>query len=163
MKNHSVGHEMGDLGPPAQINDLRHHSLNEILKANMEIMKPTNHHHDPHHYLGFGHHSMAMDCGGLSGSGQLMAGNDNNNNHHSGGSRSDSNNNHSHGPANSATSAAAGAAGRAGSGSNSNNDCDDDLSKNQLILIDDERSSIHDDDDVSSNPCTNPYDFPLIA
>ncbi|XP_039434873.1 transcription factor AP-2-epsilon isoform X1 [Culex pipiens pallens] len=147
MKNHSVGHEMGDLGPPAQINDLRHHSLNEILKANMEIMKPTNHHHDPHHYLGFGHHSMAMDCGGLSGSGQLMAGNDNNNNHHSGSSRSDSNNNHSHGPANSATSAAAGAAGRAGSGSNSNNDCDDDLSKNQLILIDDERSSIHDDDD----------------
>lgn len=164
MKNHSVGHEMGDLGPPAQINDLRHHSLNEILKANMEIMKPTNHHHDPHHYLGFGHHSMAMDCGGLSGSGQLMAGNDNNNNH-SGSSRSDSNNNHSHGPANSATSAAAGSAGRAGSGSNSNNDCDDDLSKNQLILIDDERSSIHDDDDVSSNPfaCTNPYDFPLIA
>lgn len=145
MKSHELGAELG----PAQINDLRHHSLNEILKSNMEIMKPLNHHHhphllhhDPHHFGGGHHHQLGgpMDLNSVSVVGnQLMAGNDNNNNSTSTSSRNDTNNN----------LASMTGSRSSGSGGNSNNDCDDDLSKNQLILIDDERSSIHDDDDVS--------------
>ncbi|XP_021706187.1 transcription factor AP-2-epsilon isoform X1 [Aedes aegypti] len=143
MKSHELGAELG----PAQINDLRHHSLNEILKSNMEIMKPLNHHHhphllhhDPHHFGGGHHHQLGgpMDLNSVSVVGnQLMAGNDSNNNSTSTSSRNDTNNN----------LASMTGSRSSGSGGNSNNDCDDDLSKNQLILIDDERSSIHDDDD----------------
>ncbi|XP_062563598.1 transcription factor AP-2-epsilon isoform X1 [Armigeres subalbatus] len=143
MKSHELAAELG----PAQINDLRHHSLNEILKSNMEIMKPLNHHHlhhhDPHHF-GAGHHhqlggSMDLNSVVVVGS-QLMTVNDSNNNSTTTSSRNDTNNNLTAGRAN-------GGGSSRGSGGNSNNDCDDDLSKNQLILIDDERSSMHDDDD----------------
>ncbi|XP_062712055.1 transcription factor AP-2-epsilon isoform X1 [Aedes albopictus] len=157
MKSHELAAELG----PAQITDLRHHSLNEILKSNMEIMKPLNHHHhhhlhhlDPHHFGGGGghhHHQLGggpMDLNSVVvGNHQLMAGgvgggSDSNNNSTTISSRNDTNNNLA-----SMTAAAAGRSSSGSGGGNSNNDCDDDLSKNQLILIDDERSSIHDDDD----------------
>ncbi|XP_035899033.1 transcription factor AP-2-epsilon isoform X1 [Anopheles stephensi] len=162
-------HQQHDPGQ-IQITDLRHQSLNEILKSNMEIMKPSGHHdHDHHHHHqhalhtlhhGYDDHHPGMDCTELIGT----AG-DNNNNR-----RSDSNNNHAaettvtssqhqqqqlsqrgiaHGgshatPGTTTSSGTAGATGAA----NSVGDCDDDLSKSQLILIDDERSSLHDDDDT---------------
>ncbi|XP_041783131.1 transcription factor AP-2-epsilon isoform X1 [Anopheles merus] len=181
MKNNNVPqHEIAELGQQPQpqhqhhqqqqqhhdpgqiqITDLRHQSLNEILKNNMEIMKPSGHHdHDHHHTLhglhhGYDDHHGGMDCTELIG--------DNNNNR-----RSDSNNNHTVGTANhqqqqqqqltgsqrgiahggshatpgTPNSSTAGPAATAA-------DCpDDDLSKSQLILIDDERSSLHDDDDT---------------
>uniref|UniRef100_A0A182YNH4 Uncharacterized protein n=1 Tax=Anopheles stephensi TaxID=30069 RepID=A0A182YNH4_ANOST len=163
-------HQQHDPGQ-IQITDLRHQSLNEILKSNMEIMKPSGHHdHDHHHHHqhalhtlhhGYDDHHPGMDCTELIGT----AG-DNNNNR-----RSDSNNNHAaettvtssqhqqqqlsqrgiaHGgshatPGTTTSSGTAGATGAA----NSVGDCDDDLSKSQLILIDDERSSLHDDDDFN--------------
>uniref|UniRef100_A0A182KHG0 Uncharacterized protein n=1 Tax=Anopheles christyi TaxID=43041 RepID=A0A182KHG0_9DIPT len=145
-----------------QITDLRHQSLNEILKNNMEIMKPSGHHdhtlHSLHH--GYDDHHAGMDCTELLG--------DNNNNR-----RSDSNNNHAIGTASNhqqQQQLAGSQRGIAHGGSHAtpgtpnrstvatgtaatSTDCpDDDLSKSQLILIDDERSSLHDDDDVSSIP-----------
>uniref|UniRef100_A0A182SSC3 Uncharacterized protein n=1 Tax=Anopheles maculatus TaxID=74869 RepID=A0A182SSC3_9DIPT len=182
MKNNNVPQhsEMADLGQQShqhqqhdpgqiQITDLRHQSLNEILKNNMEIMKPSGHHdHDHHHQLhtlhhGYDDHHPGMDCTELVGT----AG-DNNNNR-----RSDSNNNHAaattvtssqhqqlsqRGIAHGGSHATPGTATSAGTtAANSAGDCDDDLSKSQLILIDDERSSLHDDDDEIDRYSTIDY------
>uniref|UniRef100_A0A182IZU6 Uncharacterized protein n=1 Tax=Anopheles atroparvus TaxID=41427 RepID=A0A182IZU6_ANOAO len=131
---------------------------------NMEIMKPSGHHHDHEHqqalhalHHGYDDHQGSMDCGELVGDqtgvpalGGPASDSNNNHHHHHQSRRSDSNNNNQHGvnrggmahaPPGTPTSANATATGPNG------HDCDDDLSKSQLILIDDERSSLQGDDD----------------